>query len=75
MELAEIILTVLELLRQNEVPVCVVGEFALNYYNVPRVINVSFPFLKSSLALTEHALECRVLRSRKRFGQMFRHHG
>lgn len=31
---------VLALLRDADITVCVVGELALNYYNVPRVIHV-----------------------------------
>lgn len=48
MELTRTVFKVIELLRQNEVPVCIVEELALNYYNVPRVINVSVPSFMSS---------------------------
>jgi hypothetical protein len=32
---------VLGLLQEAGIPVCIVGELALNYYNAPRVIHVS----------------------------------
>ena len=30
----------LALLLEADIPVCVVGELALNYYNVPRIVHV-----------------------------------
>lgn len=39
---------VLVLLQDADIPVCIVGEFALNYYNVPRVVHVG-PFVQSPL--------------------------
>ena len=38
---SQIIAEVLQLFREIDIPVCLVGEIALNYYNVPRVVNVS----------------------------------
>lgn len=32
---------VLDVLSRAKISVCIVGEIALNYYNVPRVIHVS----------------------------------
>lgn len=34
---------VLGLLQEADIVVCIVGEFALNYYNAPRVVHVSAP--------------------------------
>lgn len=28
-------------LKERDIPACVIGEIALNYYNVPRVVHVS----------------------------------
>jgi hypothetical protein len=35
----------LGLLQDARIVVCIVGEFALNYYNAPRVIHVGPSFL------------------------------
>lgn len=40
MEVFEVLSSVLSVLRQENVPVCIIGEVALNYYNVPRVVHV-----------------------------------
>ena len=37
----EIIKAVLSSLQREGIPACVIGEIALNYYNVPRVVHVS----------------------------------
>lgn len=33
---------VLYMLSTNNIAVCIIGEVALNYYNVPRVVHVSY---------------------------------
>jgi hypothetical protein len=46
---AEGIQQLLQILTENGMLCCVVGEFALNYYNVPVVIHVWFsPFVLRS---------------------------
>ena len=40
---------VFQVLPQREIPFCIVGELALNYYNVPRVVHVGS---NSSLCLS-----------------------
>lgn len=35
----------LELLQRAGISVCIVGELALNYYNAPRIVHVSKPFI------------------------------
>lgn len=42
---------VLRILKHNSIPACLVGELALNYYNVPDVVHVTlllFSFLLAS---------------------------
>ncbi|RWQ97930.1 hypothetical protein C8Q69DRAFT_457207 [Paecilomyces variotii] len=39
MELTLIIKTVLSSLQDGSIPACIIGEIALNYYNVPRVVH------------------------------------
>lgn len=41
MEFSGVLNSVLATLQKENIPVCVVGEVALNYYNVPRVVHVS----------------------------------
>lgn len=41
MEVAVVIETVLSKLLSEDILACLVGEIALNYYNVPRVMHVS----------------------------------
>ncbi len=50
----EDIRVLLALLLEAHIPVCIVGELALNYYNAPRIVHVcSFPTLQSfSCSLT-----------------------
>jgi hypothetical protein len=36
---------VFQVLSQREIPFCIVGELALNYYNVPRVVHVGLGVL------------------------------
>lgn len=42
MEIALVLRSTLSAIQQGNIPVCVIGEIALNYYNVPRVVHVSF---------------------------------
>ena len=39
----KIIQRLLQSLQEVAIPCCLVGELALNYYNVPRVVHVRFP--------------------------------
>ena len=32
--------SVFDILTVHDIPVCLIGELALNYYNVPRVVHV-----------------------------------
>ena len=41
MDIINLIKPILLALEERDIPVCVIGEFALNYYNVPRVVHVS----------------------------------
>jgi hypothetical protein len=38
------ILHLLRVLEDGGITCCLVGELALNYYNVPRVVHVCYPF-------------------------------
>ena len=49
MEFSQIRL-LLGLLREAGIPVCIVGELALNYYNAPRVVHVGTFSSHQSLA-------------------------
>lgn len=37
---SQVIRKVLDICRRKGISICIVGEVALNYYNVPRAINV-----------------------------------
>ena len=43
----EFIGSVFCLLSAHDIPGCIIGEIALNYYNVPRVVHVRDLHLKS----------------------------
>lgn len=43
MAVNEVLISVLSILYDKKIPVCVIGELALNYYNVPRVVHVRYP--------------------------------
>lgn len=40
-DIINLIKPILFALEERDIPACVVGEIALNYYNVPRVVHVS----------------------------------
>lgn len=46
----ELIKSILQPIRKQSIPICLVGEIALNYYNVPRVLHVG---LQKSACLAE----------------------
>jgi hypothetical protein len=41
MEVLQIVKQALSILKTADVSACLIGEIALNYYNVPRVVHVS----------------------------------
>lgn len=41
MDVAIVLESVLSAIQQANIPVCVIEEIALNYYNVPRVVHES----------------------------------
>lgn len=53
MEVSDALNLTLRTIRKGNIPVCVIGEIALNYYNVPRVVHVSLlQLLRDSSFLT-----------------------
>lgn len=52
MDIINLIKPILSTLKERDIPACVIGEIALNYYNVPRVVHVSLHILSFQKALS-----------------------
>ena len=64
-QLFDIIQAILAVLKDKDIPVCVVGEIALNYYNVPRIVHVRPSDLRCKpLCPLTLNVGCRALRTR-----------